>query len=180
MKIVLIIMIFLTTLLADREGGPYVGVGYGVSQYNDDGLYEKLKNDRSESVVLYAGAYINRYLSVELASTSFDVWHVQDGYEIDDDYATNFSAITVSTMAHYAFFDDILDFYAKFGVGEVSASGINANGFTMLWGGGVGVRFTELLSMRIAYDRYIFDYSDSSGSYNMHIDYIYSSIEFQF
>lgn len=181
MKFILILVIFLTTLWADRDGGPYVGVGYGVSKYNSDGLYEELKSDTSASTTIYVGAYINKYFSVELGHASFDSWHVEKGYEVDDTLAVNYSALSVSTLVHYAFFDDILDFYAKFGVGEINASGISAGGFTFTYGGGAGVRFNDWLSMKVAYDRYTFEQSDSlTGNYNMNIDYLYSALEFQF
>ena len=175
MKFILILAIFLTMLWADRDGGPYVGVGYGVSKYNSDGLYEELKSDTSASTTIYVGAYINKYFSVELGHANFGSW------EVDDSSSVSYSALSVSTLVHYAFFDDILDFYAKFGVGEINVSGISAGGFTFTYGGGVGVRFNEWLSMKVAYDRYTFEQSDSlTGNYNMNIDYLYSALEFQF
>ncbi|MBU1658990.1 porin family protein [bacterium] len=185
MKAVVFLLLFLSFLYADRDGGPYIGVGYGSSKYNDDGLYSQLKSDTSGSAVIYGGAYINKHLSVELGYVSFDAWHVQRGYETDTVQALGFGALSISTLAHYAFFDDVLDFYAKFGAGEMSMSGLSDNGFTMIIGTGVGVRFNEWLSMKVAYDMYNFNYDDESDvnnkmKYDMHIDYIYSAIEVQF
>ncbi|MEA3331750.1 MAG: outer membrane beta-barrel protein [Campylobacterota bacterium] len=175
MKVVLLFLMFMGVVYADRDGGPYVGVGYGVSQYNSDGLYENLKRDTSNSTTIYAGAYINKYFSVELGQVNFTSW------EVDDSSSVSYSALSVSTLVHYAFFDDILDFYAKFGVGQIDASGIDSGGFTFVYGGGVGVRFNEWFSMKVAYDRYAFEYQDAiSGNYNMNIDNLYSALEFQF
>ncbi|OIO17404.1 MAG: hypothetical protein AUJ81_02165 [Helicobacteraceae bacterium CG1_02_36_14] len=185
MKIILLVLLFISSLMADRDGGPYIGVGYGKSSYNSDGLYKQLKSDTSGSGTFYFGAYISKHLSVELAYVSFDAWHVEKGYEVDDTTTLGFGALSVSTLAHYAFFDDALDFYAKFGVGEMSASGLPSKGFTMLYGAGVGYRFNEWLSLKIAYDIYNFNYDhpvtiDTTRTYEMQIDYIYSAIEVQF
>ncbi|MCD6433944.1 MAG: outer membrane beta-barrel protein [Sulfurimonas sp.] len=175
MKVVLIFLMFMGVAFGDRDGGPYVGVGYGISEYNSDGLYENLKSDTSNSVTIYGGAYINKYFSVELGYSDFDSW------EVDESLTVSYSALSVSTLVHYAFFDDMLDFYAKFGVGQIDASGIDSGGSTFVYGGGVGMRFNEWLSMKVAYDRYTFEYqSSSSGNYDMNIDYLYSALEFQF
>ena len=181
LKIFLLFLVLAGNLWADRDGGPYVGVGYGVSKYYDDGLYTDFKNNKSGSMIVYGGAYINKHLSVEIDYASFDAWYIDKGYEINDTKTINCGATTVNTLAHYAFFDDILDFYAKFGVGQLDESGIKDGGFTLSYGGGVDVRFNELFSMRVAYDRYTFEYKDRvSGDYDLYIDFMYGAVEFQF
>ncbi|EHP30837.1 hypothetical protein SMGD1_2316 [Sulfurimonas gotlandica GD1] len=180
MKIILSILLFCTLLLADRSG-PYVGFGYGLSQFDDDGIYKELKENGSTSMTLYGGAYINKHLSVELGFINFTAGN---SYEAVD--ATNqtkelsFSSLNVSTLVHYAFFDDTLDFYGKFGVGDMTAGGVGSTGFTMLVGAGVGVRFSEMLSMKVAYDRYITDYEKDGLKNEMHVDFIYTAFEVQF
>jgi hypothetical protein len=181
MKIILMLLMFVGVVFGDRDGGPYIGVGYGVSKYNDDGLYGSINSDSSASATIYGGAYINKHLSVELGYASFDAWDKKEGYEIDELTKVSYSAATVSVLAHYAFFDDILDFYAKGGVGQIDASGISASGFTIVYGGGIGVRFSDLLGMKVAYDRYTFEYKDpASGNYDMYIDFMYGALEVQF
>jgi len=181
MKIVLSILLFCSVLLADRDGGPYLGLGYGVSKYDDDSVYKEQKVSDSASLLFYGGAYINRHLSVELGYVGFNT---RNAYTVIDDTnkekSLSLSSFNISTLAHYAFFDDILDFYAKFGVGEVSVSGEGESGFTMIYGGGIGVRFNERLSMKIAYDRYMIEYNKERAKHEMHIDFIYSAFEVQF
>ena len=181
MKIILSIILFCSLLLADRDGGPYIGLGYGLSKYDDDTVYKEQKIDDSESIIVYAGAYINKHLSVEVGYVDFNF---EESYTAIDkanaEVSLNFSSINVSTLAHYAFFDDVLDFYGKFGVGEASASGVDANGFTMIYGGGIGVRFSDRLSMKVAYDRYIIDYNEGLIEYEMHVDIAYAAFEVQF
>ena len=65
MRYLFIVMLLLGVAYGDREGGPYVGIGYGKPKYNDDGLYTTLSQESSKSVSFYWGAYMNRYFSVE-------------------------------------------------------------------------------------------------------------------
>ena len=44
MKIILSILLFCSILLADRDGGPYLGLGYGSSEYSDAGVHKEFKN----------------------------------------------------------------------------------------------------------------------------------------
>jgi len=181
LKIFLVFLILTGVVFADRNGGPYIGIGYGDSTYNDDGLYANVKSDKSASAVVYAGAYINKHLSVELDYASFDAWQKEVGYRIDDTKEISYSAITANVLAHYAFFDDILDFYARGGVGQIDTSGISASGFTIVYGGGIELRVNEWFGIRTAYDRHAFQYKDTADkAYDMYIDFIYGAIEFQF
>lgn len=181
MKIILSILLFCSVLLADRDGGPYIGFGYGLSQFDDDGIYKQLKEDESTSMTIYGGAYINKYLSVELAYVNITAGSAYKALDATNaEKELSFSSLNVSTLVHYAFFNDILDFYGKFGVGDMNADGVGSAGFTMLYGAGVGVRFSEMLSMKVAYDRYVTDYEKSDAKHEMHVDFIYTAIEVQF
>ncbi len=181
MKVVLSILLFCSFLLADRDGGPYIGLGYGLSQYDDDNIYKEQKVDDSKPLTIYGGAYINKNFSVELSYVGFNIL---DDYKVVDDsdieQSISFSSLNVSTLVHYAFFDDILDVYGKFGVGETSASEAGSSGFAMVFGTGVGVRFNDRLSMKIAYDRYFIKYTKDSVEHDMYIDFIYTALEVQF
>ena len=180
MKIILSILLFCTLLAADRSG-PYMGLGYGLSQFNDDGIYKELKENESTSMTLYGGAYINKYLSVELAYVNMTFGNSYKAIDATNtENELSFSSLNVSTLAHYAFFDDVLDFYGKFGVGQMDANGVGSAGFTMLYGAGVGIRFNEMLSMKVAYDRYITDYEKSGAKNEMQVEFIYTALEVQF
>jgi hypothetical protein len=168
-------------LLADRGGGPYIGLGYGLSEFNDDGAYKEKKTDNSSSIIVYGGAYINKYLSVELSYVSFNAGRAYKAInEADTEVDISFTSLNFSTLAHYAFFDDTLDFYGKFGVGEVGSSGAGTSGFTMLFGAGIGYRFNETYSMKLAYDRYLIDYDKTSVEKQMQVNIIYGAFEVQF
>ncbi|WP_321777984.1 outer membrane beta-barrel protein [Sulfurimonas sp.] len=180
MKIILAILIFCSVLLADRDGGPYIGIGYGLSSYGDDGIYKEVTESDSDTLVLYAGAYVNKHLSVELGYVNFnqggDYKAVNDS-NVEKSIA--FNAMHVSTLVHYAFFDDSLDFYAKIGVGNMSASE-GSSGFSIVYGGGIGYRFSKMWSMKIAYDKYETDYKKGNLDKRIDLGVVYSAIEIQF
>ena len=184
MKFLLIFFLLIGSLLADRDGGPYLGFGYGISQYDDDNFNKTIVDNRSISTTLYAGAYINKHLSVELGYTNFNT-NSDDNFIVlnDTKEQISISAITISTLAHYAFFNDKLDFYAKFGAGELNQSGISLDGFSLVYGVGMGYRFNKYLGIKFAYDNYQFGYDadgDLASDYDMQLHYLYSAIEVQF
>jgi len=181
MRVIFVFLILAGVAFGSRDGGPYIGIGYGSSKYINDGLYDDMKSDTSQSATIYTGAYINKNFSVELGYSSFDAWQESQGYDVDDEKSVSFSTSTVSVLAHYAFFDDMLDFYAKGGVGQINGSGISTTGFDFVYGGGVGLRINEWFGLKMAYDRYDFEYKDKEDKkYNMYIDFVYGAVEFQF
>jgi hypothetical protein len=180
MRIFLLLLFIVSMAMADRDGGPYLGFGYGISEFDDAALYGKLKEDRSNSYTLYAGAYINKHLSVEFGYVSFNTQDTK-AYKTQDDTMIKIKVAAISTLAHYAFLDDRLDFYAKFGVGEIRMPNTTQEGFSFVAGGGTAWRFSEKLALKVAYDFYDFDYTAvDKTSYSMNIQYVYTALEVQF
>lgn len=178
MRILLVLVFVFTLIHADREGGPYLGFAYGVSEYMDDGYYSSVKDSQVQERYIYGGAYINKNLSVELGHVKM----LDDGIIIDNTTNVNYSLFSVSTLVHYAFFDDILDFNIKFGAGYVQKH-IDVSGFSINYGVGTSLRLTDLLSIKVGYDKYEFGYDeneDNSADYTMYIEYSYLAVEFQF
>lgn len=175
MKYIIVLVLLVSSIYADRDGGPYIGLGLGTLTYDNDGLYTLPKQDTLDSETLYFGAYINKHLSVELNFADFGL--------VDDINNIEYFAVTVNTLAHYAFYEDVLDFYLKFGVGEMRERTADAKGFSYVLGLGTSIRFSEWLSVKIAYDRYLFGYDedgDSSSDNDFIIHHIYTALEFQF
>lgn len=182
-RAVLSCLLLFGMLEADRDGGPYIGLGYGVSKFNDDALFPNQETKANQSALFYAGAYINKHLSVELNYTSFNAFGINDGYRVEDQKYISGHALGVSTLAHYAFFDDRLDFYARFGVADLTLSEFGSGGFSFLVGAGTSWRVNDWFALRLAYEQYQFDYdADSNNVVDRHfsIDYIYTGMEFQF
>jgi len=180
MRILLVLAFIFTIAFADRDGGPYLGVGYGISEYKDDGKYDGILEKNSDLIFFYAGAYINKHLSVELGyakmqSSKYKVEHDSKNLEV------GYSLHNISTLAHYAFFDERLDLYIKFGAGFIKSS--NEDGSSFIYGIGSSLRLNELLSVKFAYDIYEFGYDENANgtsNYDMKIHYPYIGMEFQF
>jgi len=187
MKYILVLFLMFSSVYADRDGGPYIGLGYGLANFDDGGKLEAENNtlldNRVKASSLTLGAYMNKYFSVEFNYTDMTAWDTHKGYELEDKNSLKLFVVDVSTLAHYAFFDDLWDVYGKFGVGEVHQGNKEIKGFTFVYGVGTSVRLNEWLSLKLGFDRFSFGYDsneDKSSNYKMKIDYLYTAIEFQF
>ncbi|QOY52850.1 outer membrane beta-barrel protein [Candidatus Sulfurimonas baltica] len=183
MRIFLIITLFFTALLADRDGGPYLGIGYGTAEYSNSDYYDSIAESSSKAMSLYAGAYINKHLSVEVGYAEFG--SSDKGFSVEKSSSLSnlsFTAFTFSVLGHYAFFNDVLDTYVRLGAGEIREDELSLKGFSEEYGVGIGVRFNKWLSMKVAYDMYRFKYEEpvSAVKYGMSIDYMYAALEVQF
>ena len=189
MNKIVLLCLCLASLWADRSG-PYLGIGYGLSPYNNDGYYKDIgfttvSDDRLKAFRVYGGAYINEYFSVELDYTDFDVSGAKNGS--GQSIQNDFSAMSVSTLVHYPAWDKKIDWYAKFGAGEIrwKQSGAQhradeAGG--LLVGAGVGYRFMQRLTFKVGYDIFFFGLKDSllEKEYNMDFELFYGAVEVQF
>lgn len=163
----------------ERNGGPYIGLNYGLSSYNDNSFYDSIKDKEMNSYGFCGGAYINRYLSVELNYMKSGDFKVVDS--VSNKTSFNYSAVTVNALAHYPLWYDALDLYAKFGAGQSYTSISSADGSALVVGGGVSYRLDEMFALKVAYDMYSFNYESSTrGKFDMDIQYAYAGIEVQF
>jgi len=186
MRAIVLVLMMLVSLHADRDGGPYVGLGLGSSVLHDGGYYDDVKKSTSSALSYYGGAYINKYFSVELGYNSFNLKGHTNGYDVIKDNQesfTSFTILTISTLAHYAILDDSLDFYARFGAGDISKSDVGSSGSTMVYGVGTSYRFTKNFSLKLAYDKFDFGLDttgNGASNHKMSLDYFYTAFEVQF
>ena len=175
MRIILLLSLVSFLLYADRAGGPYIGAGYALSSYNDDGYNAAIENKKEGAFVIYGGAYINKYLSVEFLYDNFGRFVLaQNGDQ-------KIEAYTISTLFHYPLFEEKLDLFLKFGVGEIRVDTLSQNGFTNLYGAALAYRFNDTFALRLGYDSYHFTYdAQNSQSFDMQMGSVYSAIEVQF
>ena len=182
LKLFLLSAFIFTVLNADqkeRDEGPYLGLGYGLGIYNDNNYFANKKDVQKASYGFYGGAYINKYLSIELDYMKSGDFKVQES--VSNKSSFNYSAVTVNALAHYPVLYDAFDLYAKFGAGESYTSLSNKDGSALVVGAGVSYRIDDMFALRAAYDLYTFNYeSDTRGRFNMNIQYVYAGIEVQF
>ncbi len=175
MKRLFFMIALAVSLFGDRDGGPYIGVGYGQGGIEDKEKYYLFETKSAQSFLVYAGAYINRHLSVEieyidgLAYRSGGVEHI-------------FEVIDVNTQAHYAFFENRLDFFAKFGAGQVLEGG--KTGFGFVYALGSAYRVDEMFALKVGYDYVDFGIdtvgNDGSADVKVGIGYYFAAFEVQF
>ena len=173
LKVFLVCFLFFSFVEAKRGAGPYLGVGYGESRLNSDGYYE-LKDDKTDILTFYGGAYINRYLSVE-----FDFYDISS-YETTLNTQISYKIYDIATLVHYPFYNDIFDVYAKFGAGVITRK---TNGFNFVFGAGFSYRYNEILSFKIGYDYFDFGVDiddDKVSDKKFGISSIYIGLEVQF
>ncbi len=177
-------MLFISVSVWAERSGPYVGVGVGLTNYNDDGRLAAITDNSSETLRLYAGAYINEYLSVEMDYSGMMEFK---GYSGEGGAVTNeFSVFSVAALAHYPIADNSADLYAKFGAGQLfwEESGSEEHSddsAAILFGLGLGYRLMETLTLNLGYDLYAFSMDGvNEEHYNMTLGLVYMKIEVQF
>ena len=174
MRFVFIILLFLGAAEAKRGAGPYIGGGYGTSVLKDNGYYSDLEKNKSNGYLLYAGAYINDYLSVELEYIDGLNYERQNGETITHKF------IDINTQAHYPFLEKRIDLFAKFGAGFVYQ---NSSGHTLVYGAGAAYRIDERYALRMGYNYFDFgidNSGDGAVDKNMAVGYLFASFEVQF
>ncbi len=184
MKILLLVILFLSTLYAERAG-PYVGVAYGAAFYDSDERLEDEYSKTEDATIRFTlGAYINENFSVELDYTLYKKFHgTYDGGDVKE----SFSTIGITALPHLPFYDDMFDLYGKIGAGqqfwnESDAKSNSDSAGAYILGVGIGYRFDENLLIKVGYDITIFSLEDSNRNkeYSMNLDYIYTAFEYKF
>ena len=173
MRVVLILLLLFCVAEAKRGAGPYLGGGYGSSTLKDDRYYD-LKEDTSNGYVLYGGAYINDYLSVELEYVT------RLHYRRQNKETITYKFIDVNTQAHYPLWEKRIDLYAKFGAGYVY---LGESGHTLVYGVGAAYRIDKRYAFRVGYDYFDFgvdNTGDGTVDRKMAVGFAFGSIEVQF
>lgn len=170
------------SLLAAERSGPYLGGGVGIGTYDDDGRLAGIENTNVPQLRLSAGAFINRHLSVALEYGQFEAFR---GRTAEGDTLEYFKTLTADVAAHYPVLDDRVDWYAKFGAGQISwdetgAAEHSSSAGTLLFGAGVGLRPWSWLTFNLGYDYYQFGMDDAAGSYTMGLGTAYLECQVQF
>lgn len=195
-KIVLALLGLVTLSFAEPmdRTGPYIAIGGGYAVFEDDQrmVAQASGVDHSYNINIIGGAFINRYLSVEIAYDYYETF-------VNDENAdtTKLSVIDVAAKAHYPFWKERIDLYGAFGAGQVywveNLGGISRDDKSGILRGDVGVGYRALnwLTFNVGYRRYFFTLDHQTGEidadnniiyerYNMELGSAYANIEVQF
>jgi len=184
----LFFLVLSLSLWADRSG-PYLGIGYGAGFYEPGSRVAEVSNE-PYNVRFTAGAYINENLSVELNIAEFG--GAQLGYNLSSYRSQNstslsieeesFRVFSVSTLAHYPFYNDTFDVFGRFGAGTIGLrttapiDDTNTDSPVLVFGGGASWRVTPMLSVIAGYDHYTFQMLSADAT----LGSAYISFEVQF
>jgi hypothetical protein len=183
-----VLLAFLAVAAFAERSGPYAGIGYGLTSYDDGSYlaqsgYSQNLDDSSAGFRIYGGAYMNQYFSVEIDYTDFGDFTARDGG--GNHLAEAFTALGVATLLHYPAYNDRIEWFAKIGVADMSweesgavARSNNAGAF--FYGAGIGYRFLRDWMFKAGYERYSFDMRDVSGHYDWNLGNAYVALEVQF
>lgn len=175
-KKIAILLIFLGSALWAQ---PYIDLGYGISNYSDNNYYKQVKSTNVGAFNISLGAYINKYLAVEieyLKTGTFDTQKV-DG----SSSSFNYSAITVNTAAHYYVYKNRIDLHVKFGMGQSSTSLSSNDGSAILYGLGTSYILSARYSLGVNYNIDTFSHNSSQrGSFSMNIQYVSMDVKIKF
>ena len=197
MKKIILLLFSLVTLSfgesMDRTG-PYIAVGGGYAVFNDDFRMdaEPLGVNHSYNVNIIGGAFINRYLSVEIAYDYYETF--------DNDKNSNTTKLSIADVAakvHYPFWKDRIDLYGAFGAGQVywkeNLNGVSQDDQSGVLRAdfGVGFRALEWLTINMGYRKYHFTLDHNTGEtdvddniiyqrHNMELGSAYTNIEVLF
>jgi len=165
----------------DRTG-PYLALGGGYAKLYDDGRMGDEAMRDSYNVNLIGGAFINKYLSVELGVDYYDTFN-----NSSQSASTSVYFIDAAAKAHYPFWKERIDLYAAFAAGglfwkeTLNGESQKDNSGATRGDIGVGIRALRWLTFNVGYRRYFYIIENQDAQrYNMSIGSTYANIEVQF
>ena len=182
------LLALLAVMAFAERSGPYIGAGYGTASFSDGSYfdvngYTQGVDDSSEGLRVYGGAYINKYFSVELGYSDFGDYKASNA--LTQNISESFSALGVSALVHYPFYEERLDSYLQVGAADMNwdesgtAKRSDSAGAIVL-GIGAAYRFTDDWALRVGYENYSFELSDGGRTFDWSVDTLYATFEVQF
>ena len=178
--------VILTTLLvlswgvadaaAPAENGAYIGAGLGITTLEDDGLFNGLTVDDSDSGFgIFGGYKFFKHLAVEARYTDFGTFTVE-GLGIDA------SVVSVHAVGIIPFADSGWELFGQLGLGTVDINVLGDSTSENVGSAGLGVRysFSENLSLGLQTDAYAYEEVDFGTTYDIGVVQTAITIRFSF
>ena len=148
---------------APAEKGAYIGGAFGMTTLEDDGLFNGLNFDDSDSGFgIFGGYKFFKYLAVEGRYTDFGTFSV-DGLGIDA------SVVSVHAVGIIPFGDSGWELFGQLGLGTVDISILGDSTSESVGSAGMGIRysFSENLSVGVQTDAYAYEEVDFGSTYDV-------------
>lgn len=148
---------------APAEKGAYIGGAFGMTTLEDDGLFNGLTVDDSDSGFgIFGGYKFFKHLAVEGRYTDFGTFTVE-GLGIDA------SVVSVHVVGIIPFADSGWELFGQLGLGTVDISIPGDSSSESVGSAGIGVRysFSENLSLGVQTDAYAYEEVDFGTTYDI-------------
>lgn len=166
-KTVLTILLVFSWCVADAavpaEKGAYIGGAFGSTTLEDDGLFNGLAFDDSDSGFgIFGGYKFFKYLAVEGRYTDFGTFTVE-GLGIDA------SVVSIHAVGIIPFGASGWELFGQLGLGSVDISIPGDSTSESVGSAGIGVRysFSENLSVGVQTDAYAYEEDDFGSTYDV-------------
>jgi len=139
-----------------KQRGFYIGGSAGVSEIDDDGAFNALIFDDSDTAfALFGGYKILKYLAVEGRLTSFGTFSVSDGFSTEE---VDVSSYSVHAVGMIPFGTSGWELFGQLGLGSID---IDCDGCSdeTVGSAGIGIRFypTTNLAISLQVDAYAWE-----------------------
>ena len=148
---------------APAEKGAYIGGAFGSTTLEDDGLFNGLAFDDSDSGFgIFGGYKFFKYLAVEGRYTDFGTFTVE-GLGIDA------SVVSIHAVGIIPFGASGWELFGQLGLGSVDISIPGDSTSETVGSAGMGVRysFTENFSVGVQTDAYAYEEADFGSTYDV-------------
>lgn len=141
------------------ENGPYFGAGFGSSAYDDDGAFNGLSFDDSDSSLqLFGGYKFFKHLAVEGRYQDFGSFTLTGAQSVNIDVA----AISVHAVGIIPFGTSGWELFGNLGIGIVSQEVDDFDDDVSAVGGGIGVRWYATPNFALTVQTDVFVWEDDS------------------
>ena len=145
-----------------KQRGFYIGGSAGVSELDDDGAFNALIFDDSDTAfALFGGYKILKYLAVEARLTSFGTFSISDGFSTEE---VDVSSYSVHAVGMIPFGTSGWELFGQLGLGSID---IDCDGCSdeTVGSAGIGIRFypTTNLAISLQVDAYAWE-EDALGT----------------
>ena len=154
---VLLVICNNATAESSKHKGAYLGAGFGISTFDDDGAFSGFNfDDEDNSIQIYAGYKFMQYLAVEARYNDFGTFSLNTvGFDV--------SALSAHAVGIKPFGESGWELFGQLGLGVVTfdISGFGDEDETAV-AAGIGVRFSPSPKFSLAIQTDVYVWEDTS------------------
>jgi OOP family OmpA-OmpF porin len=161
---------------APKDKGAFVGGNLGVTVFEDDGLFNGLALDDSDSGFGVFGGYkFLKYFSVEARYTDFGTFTVED-------FGIDVSVLSVHAVGIIPFGTSGWELFGQLGLGSADINVLGESTSETVGSAGIGVRysFLENFSLGIGTNAYAYEETEPFFGTTYDLGVVITAISFEF